>query len=83
MSDQIRAPFTDDQVAALNAFQDSGVFHPFTCGNCRTDLIATKDGWKCPDHDCDYKQDWAHAFMADPKTLDLDWRKLINKEPTK
>lgn len=27
-----------------------------------TNLIATENGWVCPV--CDYKQDWAHSFMA-------------------
>lgn len=29
--DQIKAPFTDEQVKALNEFQKKGRFHPFTC----------------------------------------------------
>jgi hypothetical protein len=28
-----RAPFTSEQVESLNAYQVSGVMHPFTCGN--------------------------------------------------
>ncbi len=31
----------------------------------QTNLIATKEGWKCPV--CEYKQNWAHSFMADLK----------------
>ncbi len=31
----------------------------------QTSLVATKDGWMCPV--CDYKQYWAHEFMADKK----------------
>jgi len=30
--DQIFAPFTPEQVEALNEFQKSGIMHPFTCG---------------------------------------------------
>jgi hypothetical protein len=73
------APWTDEQVVALNAFQTAGRFHPFTCGNDRGDenhrkvakergdrdfglLVATKEGWVCPA--CDYRQNWAHPFMA-------------------
>ncbi len=69
---KISAPFTPEQVAALNRFQRESRFHPFTCGRGRrTDrahldgegvLVATEAGWKCPY--CDYTQDWAHAFMA-------------------
>lgn len=70
----VRAPFTPEQVDALNAYQRDGWMHPFTCGPCRdtlgTDdglndrlLVATVKGWICPT--CDYTQDWAHEFMAD------------------
>lgn len=60
----LRAPWTSEQIAALNAFQHNGRFHPFTCG---TDsghrvLLATPDGWVC--EDCEYRQTWAHEFMA-------------------
>lgn len=69
---KIKAPFTSEQVKRLNAFQKSGLFHPFTCGNPeRTDenhpdrgiLVATRGGWVCPN--CYYTQDWAHAFMVE------------------
>lgn len=69
---KIRAPWTPEQVAALNAFQQHGGMHPFTCGNERHDvhyvLIARADGWHCSQPPCDYRQDWAHAFMAEPRT---------------
>lgn len=32
-NNEVEAPFTDEQVKALNAFQDAGRFHPFTCLN--------------------------------------------------
>jgi hypothetical protein len=66
---------TQEQLDALNAFQHSGRFHPFTCGGNRTDekhldgegiLEATPDGWKCPY--CDYTQSFGHpveAFMLE------------------
>ncbi len=61
---EIEAPWTPEQVAALNEFQQAGKFHPFTCGNDsrHRELFATCEGWICLD--CDYTQDWAHAFMA-------------------
>lgn len=57
-------PWTDEQVAALNAFQHDGRFHPFTCGNNSNHpvLVATPTGWICSA--CDYRQKWAHDFMA-------------------
>jgi hypothetical protein len=69
MTEQITAPFTPNQVVALNAWQSAGYVHPFTCGN-RTDgahlldgvLIATVRGWICLF--CDYEQDWAHQVMT-------------------
>lgn len=65
----VKAPFTEQQVKSLNDFQESGCFHPFTCGgktkegkDCRADLVATKEGWICP-AGCGYTQDWAHGGM--------------------
>jgi hypothetical protein len=65
----IKAPFTDEQVKNLNEFQNSGIFHPFTCPRKHADegdtnLVATKEGWFCPHPGCVYTQDWAHDFMA-------------------
>jgi hypothetical protein len=57
---EIQAPFTPEQVAALNRFQQNENGHPFTCANGRD--FATPEGWVCPY--CDYTQDWAHEFMA-------------------
>jgi hypothetical protein len=64
------APWTTEQVEALNRYQISGRGHPFTCGGNRCDefhldgqgvLVATENGWVC--RYCDYTQDWAHAWM--------------------
>lgn len=62
---RITTPFTDAQVAALNAWQQRGDVHPFTCGNDSTHpvLRATREGWVCDA--CDYRQAWAHDFMTD------------------
>jgi hypothetical protein len=73
VTDQIRAPWTPEQVAALNQFQREGGMHPFTCVDQggpwharNVPLEATASGWECPSLHCHYRQDWAHAFMADP-----------------
>ncbi|MFZ3592279.1 hypothetical protein [Streptomyces sp. BH104] len=70
MTETIRAPWTSEQVDALNGFQQTGGMHPFTCGtehHVQSPVLdATHSGWICPDPSCDYTQDWAHAFMADP-----------------
>lgn len=45
---RIVAPWTDDQVSSLNAFQADGRMHEFTCNwghHCTVrSLTATKDG---------------------------------------
>jgi hypothetical protein len=67
----IQAPFADEQVAALNTYQESGTFHPFTCAaehGEETLLVATTDGWVCSKVGCTYTQNWAHAFMASTKS---------------
>lgn len=69
MSERVRAPFTPEQVESLNRFQASARYHPFTCGNDHfgggVALFAREDGWFCKQPECDYRQTWAHAFMAD------------------
>lgn len=57
MSSKIHAPFTPEQVKALNEYQQSGYVHPFTCCSyqdcdrgARPDqgiLIAKEEGWIC------------------------------------
>jgi len=67
--DTIYAPWGPDLVARLNAYQQSGEFHPYTCGGKRKDanhldgegiLVATPDGWVCPY--CGYRQSWCCSF---------------------
>lgn len=60
---KVIAPWTAEQVAALNRWQRLGYVHPFTCPN-GWNLVATTAGWVCPGT-CGYTQDWAHDFMAD------------------
>ena len=68
----INAPFTPDQVASINAYQVSGMFHEFTCPReeCKrtapgryTTLVASGDCLACPR--CGYEQFWAHPPMTD------------------
>ena len=58
------APWTDEQVAFLEKWQDDGKKHPFTC-ICGESLIPYKSGWECDE--CGYKQNWAHNFMVSPE----------------
>lgn len=60
-SPKVTAPWTAQQVRALNEWQTSEMFHPFTCASGDT-LRATESGWVCPH--CDYTQAWAHEFMV-------------------
>ena len=60
--------FTPDEVASINAFQQCGYFHEFTCLNGDT-LVATEDGLMCPN--CDFKQEWAHDFMKNWEWKDV------------
>lgn len=81
--DVSRAPWTDAEVASLNAYQSDPRNHPFTCGGDRKDarhadgegvLVATGLGWVCPF--CGYRQGWAHRRMADGSwrlAVDFPW----------
>ncbi|MBI2595646.1 hypothetical protein HYW46_02830 [Candidatus Daviesbacteria bacterium] len=72
----ITAPFTSEQVEALNFYQQSGVWHPFTCGyphkglDFSPTLTAADDGWYCEISGCNYTQNWAHSAMADRKLIE-------------
>ena len=58
------APWTDDEVASLNAYQACDHVHPFTADDGDV-LVATRDGWIHPVFDDEVCQRWAHKFMAD------------------
>lgn len=62
---QIPAPWTEDQVASLNAYQTAGYVHPFTYGDGqdKVDLIATSAGWVAKSGG-KVVQTWAHEFMT-------------------
>ena len=65
---KITAPFSEIQVSALNAWQQQGAAHPFTCPtHSSAPLAAATNGWNCSIEGCGYKQDWAHDFMAAAK----------------
>lgn len=70
--DFIEAPFSSEQVDALNRYQRLGYVHEFTCpehhGGADRTLYATKDGWRCPH--CAYQQDWAHRAMLNATPIE-------------
>ena len=59
---KVYAPFTVQQVAALNARQVNEMMHPYTCGGCKPARILhpTQDGLKCAL--CGWHQTWAHKI---------------------
>jgi hypothetical protein len=76
---KITAPWTLQQVDALNGYQRAGRFHPFTCGGDRGDynhvLYSVQHGESETGllvattqgwicPACSYTQNWAHEFMA-------------------
>lgn len=84
-TDRNIAPWTADEVASLNGYQDSATTRPaqyamppFTCANRKLHgskpprLLATVIGWMCMAPGCDFTQDWAHPMMADWSWQDLD-----------
>ncbi len=69
--EEVIAPWTDAQVVALNRIQMDGSRHPYTCGNdSRHVLVATADGWVCPEPRCGYRQTWAHLEDASQPTAE-------------
>jgi hypothetical protein len=69
-TERIVAPWNNATARALNAFQQRKDMHPFTCPEEHKvdgvySLVASGDGWFCPDDGCGYTQNWAHAFMAE------------------
>lgn len=71
----LKAPWTQEQVDALNAYQHLGNFHPYTCPYTHDwrsrRLLATVDGWVCVHPHCDYTQDWAHSRAVELPGLRL------------
>jgi hypothetical protein len=56
---RIFAPWTDEQVGQLAAYQACESFHPYTCIHSHHGpLFPTSLGWRCDS--CGYRQNWAH-----------------------
>lgn len=67
------APWSGEEVQALNRFQDSGIWHPFT-SNRGAQLIATTEGW-VEAAGGPVVQTWAHVFMANARLIDAELAK--------
>ncbi|MFJ3878021.1 hypothetical protein ACIPW5_11235 [Streptomyces sp. NPDC090077] len=69
---QMVAPWTSQQVQALNDYQATGDGPVYTCFALHASgrspaLDATHSGWVCPDPDCDYPQEnWAWDHTTTP-----------------
>lgn len=64
----VDAPWTPQQVAALERWQLAGHVHPFTCvavahPDKTVNLVPFPEGWRCPE--CGYTQTWAYSYMLD------------------
>ena len=57
LTNKVTAPWTPEQVEALERRQNDPYQHPYTC-ECGESLEPWLDGWSC---DCGYTQDWCHA----------------------
>jgi hypothetical protein len=79
---KIHAPWTAEQVGALNRWQKLGYVHEFTCPGDHADdraLVAAADGWHCLT--CGYTQDWAHDFMLETPPDPRNSIDIIKNEP--
>lgn len=78
--DRVLAPFTKEEADKLNEYQKLGFVHEFTCVNDhpnRTLIAKEGAGWYCPN--CDYTQNWAHAFMLEAEEMKKSWDKKLGK----
>ncbi len=78
---KVHAPFARLEVWSLNAYQESGQGHEYTCGDCGAALLATALGWVCSRYSlnkslCEYTQNWAHAQHAN-----WMWKGDFNQPP--
>jgi hypothetical protein len=53
--DNVRAPWTDEQVDKLRKWQENDSIHPYTC-ICGESLMPHNNGWIC--EYCGHVQDW-------------------------
>lgn len=85
----IEAPWSAEQIETLNRLQRGELYgHPYTCphrgevphhdsGHDHGCLVATKNGWWCPD--CGYTQNWAHASSLEATSI-RDMMRLFSQQ---
>jgi hypothetical protein len=78
------APWTNEQVANIQSFQDSGRMHPFTCANQASHIDGSRDplephiyGMVCKADGCGYIQTWVHDFMVTEDWNDPKWDSVM------
>lgn len=76
----VSAPWSDEQVANINRFQNAGAFHPFTC-NCphparNYRLKAFTDRLFC-EH-CGFEQLWVFPDMANGSAM-RSWEESMTR----
>lgn len=65
---RLDAPWTPEQVAAIEAYQKRDDAHPFTCPDHSDRPLSVLPGFLyCAVHDCAYTQRWVHDWMAGVK----------------
>ena len=75
--------FSEQETLSLNAYQESGYGHPYTCPNEHSlrsgghleealKLHATPGGLVCWWPMCEYEQQWAHKFTKDWSWLEMN-----------
>jgi hypothetical protein len=74
-ADGVYVPFTPEQVASLNAYQESELVRPYTCGSpdCPSlnwgaeslPMAGDTNGLHCIEPGCRYVQFWVHDRAAD------------------
>jgi len=71
----LQPPFDQETIDLFNRYQASGVFHPYTCGNCSgVSLKINSEHLYCDE--CDYTQDKIHML---PKEDQLTSQEQIIK----
>lgn len=90
MADFTNAPWTDEQVEALNAHQNNRNVHPFTCGQCRDRLgimyVEDEDGTRRPPTEEEEALNDAHSqkiIDQIDKKGNIDWEAYFKARPVK
>ena len=64
-TDKVYAPWSEEQIDALEKWQMDDTKHPYTC-ICGESLMPYKDGWICDE--CGHKQNWYIKGLPDVNT---------------